>query len=27
VRVVKYHVTKATGEKGKLEEIYKQTFK
>ena len=27
VRVVKYHVTKETGEKGKLEELYKQTFK
>ncbi len=27
VRVVKYHVTKDTGEKGKLEEVYKQTFK
>ena len=27
VRVIKYHVTKETGEKGKLEEIYKQTFK
>ena len=27
VRVVKYHVTKETGEKGKLEEIYKQTYK
>ena len=25
VRVIKYHVTKGTGEKGKLEEIYKQT--
>lgn len=27
VRVHKYHVTKETGEKGKLEEIYKQTYK
>ena len=27
VRVVKYHVTKETGEKGKLEELYKQTYK
>ncbi|MBR1590937.1 MAG: hypothetical protein IJ657_07695 [Acidaminococcaceae bacterium] len=27
VRVIKYHVTKETGEKGKLEEIYKQSFK
>ena len=27
VRVVKYHVTKETGEKGKLEELHKQTFK
>ena len=27
VRVIKYHVTKETGEKGKLEEIHKQTFK
>ena len=27
VSVIKYHVTKETGEKGKLEEIYKQTFK
>ncbi|GEM_PF-2877919 len=27
VRVIKYHVTKETGEKGKLEELYKQTFK
>ncbi len=27
VRVIKYHVTKETGEKGKLEELYKQTYK
>lgn len=27
VSVTKYHVTKETGEKGKLEELYKQTFK
>ena len=27
VSVTKYHVTKETGEKGKLEQIYKQTFK
>ncbi len=27
VRLSKYHVTKETGEKGKLEELYKQTFK